>query len=184
MWFTETPWPPIVICSIIGAICLVDLTSRRRKISLIGVVLMAVASIAIFIIEEQIVTDSEQVEISVIAMATAFEEGELNACLDYISPQAVQIRGMVQAAFLTVKEVRGLKIKSLSVEMKANSTRAISDFRANADLAIRGYGEIGRRPSRWRFTWRKEDGAWKIVKVVRLNPLTGEEMGIMDQREA
>ena len=184
MWFTETPWPPIFLCAIIAALCIVDLASSGRRLSLFGVIGMAVASAAIFFIEQSIVTDAEQVEANVIAMTSGFEAGEVDTTLGYISPNAADIRANLLTASLLVEKVEGLRVKSLVVEMKSNGTRAVSDFRANADLTIRGYGKVGRRPSRWQFTWQKEGDEWKVVRVRRLNPLTGEEMGLQDRREA
>jgi hypothetical protein len=39
--------------------------------------------------------------------------------------------------------------------------------------------DAGHRPSRWKLVWRREEGTWRIVDVMRLNPLRDEPMEIL-----
>jgi hypothetical protein len=59
---------------------------------------------------------------------------------------------------------------------------ATSHFRANASVTMQGYEAVGRRPTRWEFTWKREKDRWRIIKTRRLHPLRDEEMEPLGKR--
>ena len=89
-------------------------------------------------------------------------------------------RKQVQLALKLVR-VQGIDVKDLSVKLFGQGTGATSLFRANGRVTFSGM-DAGHQPSRWKLTWQKEQGEWKIVDVVRLNPLKDEPMEILENR--
>jgi hypothetical protein len=66
--------------------------------------------------------------------------------------------------------------------MSNENSRAVSLFRANGVVAVKGLGAQQQMASRWQVTWQKEGNDWKIVEVVRLHPYKDESMQILEQR--
>lgn len=173
-WFTETPWPPIVICSMAAVLLIAAWYPNRRGVYLCGAGGLVVVSVAIWFVERQIVTESERVEAAVYGVTSAFQRNDRAATLDYFSPQVVFLRQLVSLALKYYDVQDDMRITDLHVTMKANDTLAISHFRANATVVSERLGDLGYRSSRWEVTWRKEADDWKITEVRRLDPITGE----------
>lgn len=176
MWFTETPWPPILICSVLAVLLAAAWQATGRAAHLAGIAALAGAVLAIFLAERWIVTDAEEIEASVSGLTTAFQQKNLEQCLEYISPTAPLYRGMLTAAMNLVDVGEDLRITDLDVTMKAENSRGVSHFRANATVSVKGYGSQGRQPSRWQLTWQREEGRWRVIRIQRLDPITGEEL--------
>ena len=76
MWFTETPWPPFCICSVIAAVFFAQWYVHRRPRQLqLSIAFLALGGVVI-LVERLIVTESERVENNVYALARAFEAGD------------------------------------------------------------------------------------------------------------
>ncbi len=180
MWFTENPWPPALICGVLAAVALTVWFQRQQSKWLLMAAGAILAAVAVWYIEKQIITEREQVELQVIDLVKSFEAGDEERVLNHFSPQAVLWRGQVLVALKLVK-VKNLDVKDMSVQLVSKDTEAISHFRANGTVMMAGM-EGGHQPSRWKLTWRKEKGDWKIIDVIRLNPLKDEPMGVLDSR--
>lgn len=180
MWLTENPWPPVVILIVAAIGCAWMWRERQQSWWLVG----AIASIALaggaLVFERAIVTPREQIEQHIRDMAQAFEDRDQQQVLDFVSLQAEQVRNQVQLGFAMVEKVENLRITDTSVTMLAAGSRARLHFRANGTIVARGYGDIGHRPTRWLMTWQQEGGQWKIIDIQRLNPMTGEPIGLLD----
>lgn len=183
MWFTDTPWPPILICSVLGVLLVAAWYPNRRGIYLLGVVGLIFLSGAIYAVEQHIVTEAERIEKSVLDVTRAFERADLEKTLSFFARTDTQDRKDVTAAMLLVEVEEDLRITDLQVKMMENNSRAVSHFRANATIRVLGQVHRGRHPSRWELTWQKEAEDWKIVSVRRLNIVTGEEMRTLAQVE-
>jgi hypothetical protein len=190
MWFTETPWPPIMIFSAIAAGLAAAFVTTQQGRFLVGIVAMLVAALVTWLIEQNIVTESERVEQAVYDVAEAFQQGDVERTLSFFStrstitnleavaPLQYSLRDVARYA-LQIVEVRGdLRITDVSVDLK--SGRATSRFRANGTFAVKDHGNVGHQPTRWDVVWQKEGTDWLIVKVDRLDPITGESMGYFD----
>lgn len=178
MWFTETPWPPILILAVGGVLCLIIWHAQRRGIWLIGLAGTLVLAAAVYFIEGAIVTPREEVEAAIMGITSAFEQGDRERTLGYISTRAEGIRQLAEKGIRMV-DVEGLRVTDVRVRMRAESSRAWSHFRANATVAYRKR-KLGRKPSRWEAVWQREGGHWRMIRVQRLNPVTGEPMGVWD----
>lgn len=62
--------------------------------------------------------------------------------------------------------------------MMGEDTQAVSHFRANGTVVPENYGDQ-HVATRWEVSWRKEAGEWKVYKIVRLNPITGEPINLL-----
>ncbi|MFM7160630.1 MAG: hypothetical protein ACKOGA_11830 [Planctomycetaceae bacterium] len=177
MWLTETAWPPAIVCCL-GAIAWAALWGQRnlsRAVS--GALVGLLAAGLCFVIERQVVTAREQVEQRVAELVENFEQRRRDQVVEAFSPQAAQLRKLAGNA-LDLVTVRGMKIKDLEVELVSRGTEAVSHFRANGQVVFMG-NDAGHRPSRWKLVWRREEGTWRIVDVIRLNPLRDEPMEIL-----
>lgn len=183
MWFTETPWPPIVILVTVAAVLAGLWTKNPRKSTLLGVVVLLIASLGVYVVERQIVTESERVEENVQSMVDAAVRGNVDEVVAFISPQEDGLRRMVKYGLEMVDVEDDARVTDLSVQMTTGKTQAIARFRVNATIRIRSMQHEGRHPSRWEFIWRKSGKDWKVTEMRRLNVLTGEPMGVMDHRE-
>ena len=179
MWFTETAWPPVLICLVAVVLLLAAWMKRQRIGYLIGIVGLAFVVGGLFLVEAQIVTDTERIEADIDGWTAAFQREDVDGTLSYISPQAAAIRTIVLAAMELVDVHDDLRITDMQITVTNESTRAVSRFRANATVDVKGYGNQGRRPSYWEVTWQKQAGEWKVIRVVRLNVMTGEQIGIL-----
>jgi len=183
MWFTETAWPPIILLSILSVFLFAAWYNSRRASYLIGVVLLTICSGVVYAIEQSVVTDVEKIEAAVADFCIRFQQKDLQGSLSHFSERNFADRAMVATGMLLVEIEDDVRITDLNVELSMQNSRAVSHFRANATIHVATYGNVGRRPSRWEFTWQREADEWKIVKVVRLNPLKGGKMEPLAQRE-
>jgi ketosteroid isomerase-like protein len=175
MWFTETPWPPIFICSVIAVILFAAWYATQRGIHLVGIAGLVLIGVVIYFVEASIVTKAERVEAAVIALAEAYQQGNLDASLEHISPDYVLLRGAVETTMAAYEVSDDLRLTDLSVRFTADDTKAISHFRANATISGPGVAGQTRRPTRWELIWQLEANTWKVIKARSLDPLTGEE---------
>lgn len=180
MWFTETPWPPIVICSVVAAVFLgLWQTSGRTRHFGIGIGILLVA-LLIYFLEKGIVTDGEKVEAAVHGLAEAVERDDVEAALAHISQNAALERGQVKMGLNLIDVEGNLRISDMQVELFSENSRARSHFRANG--TIRYAGQPHYSPTRWVLTWQREGGDWKVTKIERLSPTGGQTIGTLDER--
>jgi hypothetical protein len=178
MWFTETPWPPILICSVF-AVCLVAMwQANRRTGTVLAAGLLVIASVAIYFVEQAIVTESEQLEAAVIDLTDAFRRNDQKTMLSFFSKSAIAEQLAVIGAMKLVDVGKDLRVTDDYVQFKAENSRAILHFRANATIKLSGR-DFGKQPSRWELTWQREADDWKIIRVQRLNPINGKPMGTL-----
>lgn len=180
MWFTENPWPPVLICVVLSVAALATWVSRRQTQWLALGSLALLLAAGIWWLERRIVTDREQVEQLVVTLVDEFQRKDREAVLSHFSPQAPEWSLLVGKA-LDLVEIKDVKVRDLSVRMTSNNAQAVSHFRANGTVIFAGNAS-GYQPSRWELTWRRERGEWKIIDVVRLNPLRDEPLGVLDPR--
>ncbi len=187
MWFTETPWPPILMLSVIGVLLFLGWVSQRKTGYLAGVALCVALGGFVFVLEQQIVTEMERVEQRLLDFTKAFQRdslqrGLLNAVvgggpelesLKFI--QADEVRRMATQALDLADIQDDVRISDIRTRMTNKDSRAITQFRASASVTVAGYNAV-RQPSRWELTWGKEAGEWKVLRATRLNFLSGQPL--------
>jgi hypothetical protein len=167
MWFTETPWPPFCICSVIAAIFFAQWYVHRgpRQLKL-AIGFLALGGLVI-VVERLIVTEPERVENHVHELARAFEAGDASRCVDFFSLHDSQDRALVENAIGAAHIVGHIRITDMSVQMSSAESRATTTFRASATVDIQGHEQHG--ATRWELTWQREGGEWKINRLRRLH---------------
>jgi hypothetical protein len=181
-WLTENPWPPIFILAIAACVMVAVWTSQKRGAWLVGALTAVIAAAAVFFIEKAIITEGERIEKHVRDLVEAFVRGDRERVVSYFSAKAPELRALALRGLDLVEFPSGIDVKDMSVRVSNENTRAVSLFRANGVVSIKGLGGQGHMPSRWQVTWQKEGSDWKIVEVVRLQPYKDEAMQILDQR--
>jgi ketosteroid isomerase-like protein len=179
-WFTENPWPPIVLLGLVVCALLAVWSSQKRGIWLVGVVAAAALAVAVFFIEKSIVTEKERIEQKVLELTAAFQRKDRDRTLSFFSAQEPELRQMAESALEMVTLEKDLDIKDFDVRLFGEGTGAVSRFRANGTVSA--LGDSGHFWSRWDVTWQKEGGDWKIIAVQRLNPLKEEKMQTFEKR--
>lgn len=183
MWFTEDPWPPMLIFGLLGLIALGAWLSSKRLLYLsfaVAAILMAAGS---YFLEQVIVTPGEQVEALVAQLCDEFRRKDPQV-LTHFSAQSPELSLMCQTAMTLVEIDDDLRLTDFQTQVTNAGSRAVCHFRANATLNVAGFGKVGHQPARFELTWIREGDDWKISKVRRLHPLKDEELGVLDRTSA
>lgn len=180
MWLTETAWPPAILLIILAVGCGFIGFRRGGRSWFVAVILLALAIPIAFVIERSIVTPGEEIERLVYDLRDAVVAGDIEATLAFFSPQAVAERTAIRTGMSLGKVKPDVDVSDLQVKVTADST-ATSHFRANGTFAYQTPVLSGERriSTRWRLSWRREAGQWKVYGIDRLNPITGEVISIL-----
>lgn len=182
MWLTETPWPPIAIGVVLAIAFVIAWNLTRRGAYLMWAVGLLAACLLVYMLEQQIVTESERVEAAIYAVTGAYRDGDLEQTLSYISPSETALRLAVTGAIVLYDVKDDLRITAVEVDTKANDTLAVCRFRANATIEAVKDSLRAAHPSYWEVTWQKIEGDWKIVGVQRLDVVTGKPIELYSPR--
>lgn len=120
-----------------------------------------------------IVTDREQIEANITGVVRAFEAGDVDRTLGYLSPRAACERLLVQFAIQVVTVPEPLSLKDYDVRLHNEDSIATTTFRVNGRVLIRGQ-PAGYHPTQWQATWRKEAGEWRMTRIQELDPVRGQ----------
>ena len=181
MWFTETPWAPIIIVALAAALLLVGWYATGRGKYLIGAGVMLPIALAIYFVEQAVVSEAERVEEAVHAITTAFQQDDLDRTMEMISPQSRRMRDDVARA-MEIVNLEHMRITDLHVDMRAQGTMAVSRFRVNATINAPSFQFHGAQPTFWQLSWQKENGQWKALDYQRLDVMSGEPIGAYEAR--
>ena len=189
MWFTETPWPPIIGLCVVGVLLFLGWVSQRNKVFLAGVAICVALCGIVFVVEQQIVTERERVEQTLLDFATEFQQDSMRqglanlvvpgpepASLSFISASAEGTRRMASVALNFVDIPEPVRISDVRTTMSNNNSRAVTQFRASATVRAGGYPDGVHQPTRWELTWQREKEEWKILRATRLNFMSGEAL--------
>ena len=179
MWFTETPWPPMMLLAVAAAVLVAAFVSTQRAKYLGFAAAVGLLAGGVWWIEREIVTERERVEAAVVGVVQAFQRKDLEGTLSFIAGRSVDLRVMAGGAMQLVTAHEDVHVTDVRVRMTNLDTRAISEFRVNGTFSVALVGE-SHVPTRWELTWQKEGEDWRIVSVRRLDPITGEEVAILD----
>jgi len=179
MWFTETPWPPIFIGIVAATTLFLIWMKNRRGVFLIGMTLVAALCPMIYFVERAILTDAEQIEAVVYQLRDAVAANDVDGTLKFVSPQKDALQKTIAGAMSLIEIEDGVRITDVLVEVTSAGTRGKSHFRANGTIKSQIGGMGHHTPIRWLLSWQREQGEWRIVEVLRLNPISGEEMGLL-----
>ena len=187
MWFTDTPWPPILTLSVVAVLLFLGWLSQRKTGYLAGVALCVALCGLVFVVEQQIVTEQERVEQRLLDFTAAFQRdslkrGLLNAVIgggqELESLKFIHGDDVLRLATnaLDLVDIQDdVRISDIRTRMTNKDSRAITQFPASASVTVSGYS-AARQPSRWELTWGKEGGEWKVLRATRLNFMSGQPL--------
>lgn len=174
MWFTETPWPPIVGLLIIAGILFILWAQSSRGIYVGIILLIFLACGGTWYVEKIIITPKEEIEAVVQGIANACETNDIPSTLEFVSVNAPDLRSKISQGMGMAKVKSGITIRDVEIKMAAQNSRAVSHFRANGYLTV--FNQEQYVATRWLATWQREDNRWKLIKAKRLHPIKNEEI--------
>jgi hypothetical protein len=180
-WIAETPWPVIVACSAVAALLFVGWYARSQSSLLIGAAVCLLIGGATYVVERQIVTDSERVETALNDLLDALKAKDEAAALQHVSASAPSVQRFVEEAIRRVDVLDAVQLSQVDVSMKSQNSRAVAQFRANGPVRWVATGQIHHGVTRWECVWQREGNEWQIIRVTRIDPLTGEELDKFDR---
>lgn len=179
MWFTETPWPPIIICGVLAALLWGAWLNNARPRYLIIIGLLALVAVGLWFLEEALVSPKEQMEQTHFDLVAAFEDERVDDVINYISQNERDKYGPMIKLGAELVEVPGkLSVPTPSIEFQSQQTRAVSQMHVNGKILVRGNPHDV--VSLWELTWQLEAGEWKIIDIRRLNPVNKTDMGLLE----
>jgi hypothetical protein len=106
-WFIESPWPSLAIGFALEVILAIALVRTGRTAIIAAMVVVLAATIGLLALERVVVTEREEVEDTLDAVAAALESNDVPAVLAAFSPNCPRL-GEVKSALsrFTVREAR------------------------------------------------------------------------------
>lgn len=175
-YLTDNPWPAVIVLSGLAIAAFITGNSVMRKLSLV----MVVAAGAVYLIEQAVVSKTEQIEVSANEILAGFQNEDIDQISKWISAQSPELiataeRGLQMVEITDTFHIRSMKLKSES------SGEAVIRIRANGNINERTHSMSQHVPEFWETTWVNEAETWKLKKAVRLNWISGEPRGTFDR---
>jgi hypothetical protein len=166
-------WPLFFLFLILGAALLGHWLLQRGQRQLIAALAFLFAAALIVVGDHFIITETKRVRANVYDLAKAVQAGSVEQSLGFISESDKPDRELVSQVAGMVEIQGPIHISDLTINMSSAESRAVSTFRATAD--VRYQNQTNRYPTRWELTWQREGNDWKIVRVRRLQLIGDQE---------
>lgn len=173
MWFTENAWQPMLLFTLLAMIAGMVWYRRLQSRYLIAMVCCLVMVAATWVIERSVVTARERVHDSVVGIVTAFQQRDLDLTVSYVSNQAEDLKTLIGTAHNLVEVKDDMRLTAIETELLNQNTRAKSKFRVNATIKALHGDYTGYQPTHWEMTWQLEEGEWRMINLLKLDPITG-----------
>lgn len=183
MWFTENPWPPMLLCGAGALVALGFWASSKRAIPLLVSCACLIGAGIVYLIEQAILTPAEQVESQLIELVEQFRRKD-PAALGHFSRRAEDLRHLCQRAMDIVEVEDDLQLSDIHTRLTNENSRAVTHFRAKGTVSIPSL-MVARtyQPLRFELTWIREGETWRIFAIRRLHPFKeGEELRLFESR--
>ena len=177
-WFTENPWPLLLILAGTALVALILGLSKSRSVA----VVCLLAAAGLYVLESAVVTPGERVEGQLQAMLDGFRDRDQHAIDRCIADASPRLRETAAQGLEMVTLTKDFHIKDLEIKVREDGQTADAHLRANGTLKINHSDMISRVFTRWQTVWKHIDNEWKLAEVRRLDPVNGQEMGILDAR--
>jgi len=181
MWPTDNPWPAMIVLVCLAMVFFGRFGAKQKSINLVIAFLCLLLAGGCFVLDYLVLTPSEQIVKNLYTLSNAVVRQDVPTTLSFFSGQARE-RENVRFAIERMKVQDDLRISDVSVSFRGEGSVAVSHFRANASITINIAGfieNVSYHPTRWELDWQREGTAWKIIRVHRLHPLTGKEVGFL-----
>lgn len=173
MWFTENSWQPMLLFTLIALGFGITWSKRLQTRYLILMIVSIGLAGATWFVERAIVTERERVYDSVVGMTHAFQKRQLEETVGYVSMQAPDLKFLIGYAYNLVKISDDMRVTDIEVHLTNQNSRAKSKFRVNGTLQDLRGGYVGHQPTRWETTWQLEEGEWRMIDILQIDPITG-----------
>ena len=177
-WLTENPVPLMIVlfCGAVGAAVLPNRKGQKAAV----VLLLAV--LAVWVAESLIVTPAEQLEADLQTLLDSFKREDLDAIARQIDEGSAELNKVSAEGLKLVKLEPTFHLKDVRVSVNPDGREATAQLRANGRVIIRQSQAESHLGTRWETVWRMVGGQWKLSVVKRLDPVSGEVIGILDAR--
>jgi hypothetical protein len=177
-WLTENPWPLLLILAGTSVVAMISGVPKGRSVS----VMCVLAAVGLYFIESAVVTPGEEVESQLQMMLEAFRERDQNTIDRLVADESAKLRETSAEGLKMVTLTKDFRFKDLEVAVRADGQTADAHLRANGTLKLNSSDMETRVFTRWQTVWKQIGTDWKLVEVRRLDPVNGQEIGILDAR--
>ena len=177
-WFTENPWPPIML--LVGAAAFLLILGQSKARAASGVLILL--AVGVYFLEGFIVTPAEHVELSLQKIHRAFLDDDLTTINSLIAEESAHLRETAKKGLDMVDLDDGFHLQDVVVTVADDNKSAEVHLRANGTVRLRDNSVTTHVPTRWSTSWVDHNGNWQLTEVQRLDPMTGNEMGILERQ--
>jgi hypothetical protein len=167
-WFTENPWPFLLVGVFVEVILVIILLSTGRGALLSAIAGVAVLNIVLLVAERIVVTDRERVAATLDELAATLTTGDTGAVLQFIAPSATELRARAEHSLQLVKinEARVLSDLEVTVNVAAEPPTATATFNARFSFKlVRGMSPYEIMLRHFWVTFEKHEDRWLITAV-------------------
>lgn len=177
----ESPWLLVAVGAAVIVVALVRVLPQKRLAGLAVALLGVLMVIGGFVVDAFVVTTAERLEQELLRTVELFRANDTEAVVEQIAADRPALRLQAAAGVAFVDVAEDYRLTDLSVRERDDV--ATQHFRLNGEFLVGVAGSVGRRPTRWELDWKETgDGRWQIDAVRRLDPLSGETLGLLDAR--
>ncbi len=164
-WFIESPWPSLALGISLEIILAIVLVRTGRSWIVAAMVVALAATAALLAVERYVVTEREEVEDALAAVADALESNDVPAVLAAFSPDCPRL-GEVKSALsrFTVREARVGGDLEVRINRLTSPPSAATYFTGRIDgKDARGEFPYEHMIRKFKVTLHKRGGKWLIA---------------------
>ena len=176
--FTENPWPLLLILGGVALVAMISGAPKGRSVSIVCLL----AAVGVYLVEYAVITPSEQVESQLQMMLESFRNRDQAAIDRCIADESAGLRETAAQGLEKVTLTKDFHIKDLEVTVRDDGRTADAHLRANGTLKVAHGDMLARVFTRWQTVWKLAGSEWKLVEVKRLDPVNGQEIGVLESR--
>lgn len=183
-WLLEDPWP-IVILGVLGEVLLLAALLRTGRglfvACMVGVALLTGLGV---LVERLVVTDREEIEETLQSAAAALSSDEPLRVLDYIAPEAEEVRSAAQRylAWIDFRDI-SLRAPETRVSQRMPGTATVR-FTAHVQGTLKNSElSLGEGLVYLEVQFRKHEGRWLVTGYQQLSLVPGQQDPTPRERE-
>jgi len=171
MWPSENPWPVTILFVVIATILFIAWAQTKRGWLLYAMLIPGLLTLGAWYYDSIVITEREQVTLDVQGIVRAFQKGDLQKTLSYISDSEPALKALATSAHHLVKLGDDTRLTDIQVEMKPRDQRSVTVFRVNTTLTSSGTSSY--QPTMWEAKWQLEKTGWKMYDINYFDPVKG-----------
>ena len=173
-YITDNPLPLLILIAALAGVSFLSGVPRGKTFTAVLLLL----GCGVYFLEQYLVSPGEEVEHELHVMLDHFKSENLNGITAQIAAESQALAEIAKQGLELVDLSDTFQIRSIDVTVDDAAVSAIAMVRANGNVTLPHHGGATHRiPNFWRTEWKAEDDSWKLVRVTRLNPVNGTEMG-------